>query len=250
MELENKVVVVTGGASGIGAATVKLFAERGAHVILADVNEDLALEVIKSAGKDVEISFIQMNVTDYENVAAGLEKIAEDHGQIDVMVCNAGIGNRELVRTAEHTVDDWHRVIDVNQNGVFYCMKLALQQMMKQGHGNIVNVASIAGLKASGKNLAYSASKFAVVGMTKSAALEYGEKNIRINCVCPGYTQSALLDQLFTMNNRMEEKLLHYVPMKRYGKPEEIAEGIYWLATNKSSFITGQALTLGGGISL
>ena len=129
-------------------------------------------------------------------------------------------------------------------------MKLALQKMEVQGHGNIVNVASLAGLKASGNNISYAASKFAVVGMTKAAALEYGSKNIRINAVCPGYTHSALLDSMLSIRPDMEKILKSYIPMNRFGKAEEIAEAILWLASDATSFITGQTITLDGGISL
>ena len=166
------------------------------------------------------------------------------------MVNNAGIGGKQQARTAEHSYEDWHNVIAVNQTGVFYCMKTALSQMMKQGHGNIVNVASLAGLRASGNNLSYSASKFAVVGMTKSAALEYGRKNIRINAVCPGFTESALLDQLLSVSPDMGDKLKRFIPMGRFGQANEIAEAICWLASDNSKFITGQTITLDGGNSL
>ena len=141
-------------------------------------------------------------------------------------------------------------MIAVNQTGVFYGMKLALQVMQKQGHGNIINVASLAGVKASGKNLAYSASKFAVVGMTKSAALEYASKNIRINAVCPGYTDSALLDRIKNEQPAMAEKLFRMIPMRRTGEANEIAQAITWLASEQSTFITGQTITLDGGLSL
>jgi NAD(P)-dependent dehydrogenase (short-subunit alcohol dehydrogenase family) len=122
--------------------------------------------------------------------------------------------------------------------------------MMKQGHGNIINIASLAGLKPSGNNLSYSASKFAVVGMTKSAALEYGRKNIRINAVCPGYTHSALLDKLLEGRPDMEETLKRLIPMDRFGEPHEIAEAVAWLASDNSKYMTGQTLILDGGTSL
>jgi NAD(P)-dependent dehydrogenase (short-subunit alcohol dehydrogenase family) len=122
--------------------------------------------------------------------------------------------------------------------------------MLKQGYGNIVNVASLAGLKASGNNLSYSASKFAVVGMTKSAALEYGRKKIRINAVCPGFTHSALLEQLLAASPDMGDKLKRMIPMGRFGEAEEIAEAVCWLASENSKFITGQTITLDGGTSL
>jgi NAD(P)-dependent dehydrogenase (short-subunit alcohol dehydrogenase family) len=129
-------------------------------------------------------------------------------------------------------------------------MKVALRQMMQQGDGNIINIASLAGLKPSGNNLSYSASKFAVVGMTKSAALEYGSKNIRINAVCPGYTHSSLLDQLLASRPDMEAKLKQMIPMGRFGEATEIAETVAWLASDSSKYITGQTITLDGGTSL
>jgi NAD(P)-dependent dehydrogenase (short-subunit alcohol dehydrogenase family) len=129
-------------------------------------------------------------------------------------------------------------------------MKVALNQMMKHGHGNIINIASLAGLKPSGYNLSYSASKFAVVGMTKSAALEYGRKNIRINAVCPGYTESALLDKLLASRPDMRETLKRLIPMNRFGEATEIAEAVAWLASDNSKYMTGQTLTLDGGTSL
>ena len=129
-------------------------------------------------------------------------------------------------------------------------MQLALRQMLKQESGNIVNIASLAGLKPSGNNLSYAASKYAVVGMTKSAALEYGSKNIRINAVCPGYTESELLNQLLTTRPDMEDILKGMIPMKRFGQPSEIAEAVVWLASDNTRFITGQTITLDGGTSL
>ncbi len=251
MSFTNQVVLVTGAASGIGAATARLFAEKGARVVLADVQkEKLEEQVLALKAEKFDASPLWMDVSSYEHVQGGIQYVVQQKGSLDIIINNAGVGNKAMVKTAEHTLEDWDRVIAINQTGVFFCMKFALQQMLKQGHGNIVNVASLAGLKASGRNLAYSASKFAVVGMTKSAALEYASKNIRINCVCPSYTHSALLDQVFEADPSMHDKLLKYVPMKRYGEPNEIAEAILWLASNKTEFITGQAITIDGGLSL
>ena len=251
MELENKVVIITGAGSGIGAATASLFAEHGAKVIVSDLNMEKAQGVvdgIKIAG-GTSLA-IQANVTKFEEVEALVAKAVNEYGQLDVMVNNAGIGGKNQKKTADHTHEDWHNVIAVNQTGVFYCMQVALQQMTKQGHGNIVNVASLAGLKPSGYNLSYSASKYAVVGMTKSAALEYGRKNIRINAVCPGYTNSALLDQLLGSRPDMGDTLKRLIPMDRFGEAAEIAEAIVWLASDNSKYITGQTITLDGGTSL
>jgi NAD(P)-dependent dehydrogenase (short-subunit alcohol dehydrogenase family) len=204
-------------------------------------------EIKKSAGN---ATAYQVDVTRYEEVEGLLNQVIKDHGSLDVLVNNAGIGGKNQKKTAEHTLDDWHNVIAVNQTGVFYCMKVALKQMMLQGHGNIINIASLAGLKPSGNNLSYSASKFAVVGMTKSAALEYGHKNIRINAVCPGYTHSSLLDQLLSSRPDMEQKLKQLIPMGRFGEASEVAETVAWLASENSKYITGQTITIDGGTSL
>ncbi|TMM57900.1 SDR family oxidoreductase [Maribacter algarum] len=251
MNLKEKVVIITGAGSGIGAASAKLFGTHGATVVTSDINLENAQKVaeeIKAAGGSA--SAIKTNVTKFEEVESLIAETVKVHERLDVIVNNAGIGGANQKKTAEHTHEDWHNVIAVNQTGVFYCMQVALQQMMKQGHGNIVNIASLAGLKASGNNLSYSASKFAVVGMTKSAALEYGHKNIRINAVCPGYTHSALLDQLLSTRDDMGDILKRHIPMRRFGEANEIAEGVCWLASDNSKFITGQTLTLDGGTSL
>ncbi|MEM1323835.1 MAG: SDR family NAD(P)-dependent oxidoreductase [Bacteroidota bacterium] len=251
MQVNNKVVIITGAGSGIGKASAQLFAEHGAKVVISDINEANAQQVaqeIKEQGG--EALALPCNVTQYEEVEQLIQQTVEHFGQLDVMVNNAGIGPKHPAKVAEHTMDDWHNVIAVNQTGVFYCMQLALRQMMQQGSGNIVNIASLAGLKASGKNLSYSASKFAVVGMTKSAALEYASKNIRINAVCPGYTESALLQQLLDTRPDMEKFLKSYIPMKRFGHAQEIAQAVVWLASDGTSFMTGQTVTLDGGTSL
>jgi len=251
MNLEDKVVIITGAGSGIGAAAAKLLGERKATVVVSDINlnnaEKIAEEIKKNGGKAFAI---KTDVTKYEEVEELISQTVSKYDRVDVIVNNAGIGGKHQLKTAEHTHEDWHNVIAVNQTGVFYCMQAALKQMTKQGHGNIVNIASLAGLKASGNNLSYSASKFAVVGMTKSAALEYGSKNIRINAVCPGYTHSALLDQLLSVRPDMGDLLKRMIPMKRFGEANEIAEGICFLASDNSKFMTGQTLTLDGGTSL
>ncbi|MFD2585922.1 SDR family NAD(P)-dependent oxidoreductase [Croceitalea marina] len=251
MNLDTKVVIITGAGSGIGAATAKLFATHNANVIVSDINLESAQKVVDEIiAEGGNASAIKTDVTQFEEVETLIKKTVEHHDRLDVMVNNAGIGGKNQLRTADHTHEDWHNVIAVNQTGVFYCMKLALQRMVKQGNGNIINVASLAGLKASGNNLSYSASKFAVVGMTKSAALEYGRKNIRINAVCPGFTNSALLDQLLSVSSDMGDKLKRFIPMGRFGEATEIAEAICWLASENSKFITGQTITLDGGTSL
>ncbi|MCL4130469.1 UNVERIFIED_CONTAM: hypothetical protein GTU68_052792 [Idotea baltica] len=252
MNRDKRIIIITGASSGIGAATAKLFADQDrSHVIVSDINKRLGEAVVNEMiadGKSAE--YLNCDVSEYKQVEAMIQCVIEQHGQLDVLVNNAGIANKQMLRTAEFALEDWENVIAINQTGVFYCMKYALQQMMKQGFGNIVNVASLAGLKASGNCISYTASKFAVVGMTKSAALEYAAKNIRINAVCPGYTHSALLENMFEEKPELEKRLLNFIPVKRFGQASEIAEAILWLASDKTKFITGQCITLDGGLSL
>jgi len=232
MQLENKTVIITGAGSGIGAASAILLAKHKALVIVSDINIESAQKVADQINAAEGKAFAyQADVSKFEEVELLISQTVKDYGKLDVMVNNAGIGGENQRKTAEHTLEDWDNVIAVNQTGVFYCMKVALQQMMKQGHGNIINIASLAGLKPSGYNLSYSASKFAVVGMTKSAALEY-------------------VDKLLANRPDMGETLKRLIPMNRFGEVDEIAEAVAWLASDNSKYITGQTLTLDGGTSL
>jgi NAD(P)-dependent dehydrogenase (short-subunit alcohol dehydrogenase family) len=250
MEVTNKIVIITGAGSGIGKATAIHFAKYGATVVVSDINLESAQKVVDEIATNKGKAFaIKANVAKFEDVENLINTTVEKFGSLDVIVNNAGIGPN-LLKTHESLLKDWDRVIAVNQTGVFYCMKVALQQFLKQGYGNIVNIASLAGLKASPSNISYSASKFAVVGMTKSAAMEYATKNIRVNAVCPGYTESALLDQLLNAKPEMDAVLKSVIPMKRYGKTSEIAEAVVWLGSDSTKFITGQTITLDGGTSL
>ena len=250
MQVKDKVVIVTGAGSGIGKATAIHFAKHGAKVVVSDIDtekmQNVADEIVTNFGKALPIS---ADVSDYEDVEHLITHTIAVFGKLDVLVNNAGIGPNYL-KTHQSRLKDWDKVIAVNQTGVYYCMKVALNQFIEQGYGNIVNIASLAGLKASPNNISYSASKFAVVGMTKSAALEYASKNIRINAICPGYTESALLDLLLSAKPEMDSILKNIIPMKRYGKAKEIAEAVVWLASDNTKFITGQTITLDGGTSL
>lgn len=249
MYFNNKIVLITGAGSGIGRATAQLFAEKGATIIVSDINEnggDETVELIKK--KNGNAIFLKANVAKYDEVEYLINSIIEKYGRLDIAVNNAGIGAKQLAKTDEHPFDDWDEVIAVNQTGVFYCMKLEIQQMLKQGGGNIVNISSIAGLRGLPNNLSYVASKHAVVGMTKTAALEYARKNIRVNAVCPVFTHSALFQQLLDSKEGLEEKLKRGIPLGRYGQPEEIGEAILWLCSDKSKFITGHALPVDGGM--
>ena len=251
MIMEDKIAIVTGGGSGIGKATVKKLTHSGARVVVADIHEANALAVAEErTNHGLKAEAIKTDVTKYSEVQELVKYTIDQFGRLDIMVNNAGTGPLQMNKTADHTMEDWDRVVAVNQTGVFYCMKEALAHMGPRETGAVVNVASLAGLKAAGGMLSYTASKFAVVGMTKSAALEYASKGIRVNAVCPGYTESPMLDHLLTMRPDMEQILKAHIPVKRFGKAEEIAEAIVWLASDQNAFITGQTLVLDGGTSL
>ena len=245
MSFKEKVIVITGAGSGIGAATVRFFAKKEADVVLADISLEKMVDIADSIPMECMIQ--KTDVSQYDQMQSLAGAVIKKYGQIDVWVNNAGIGPTQMLKTADHSLQDWERVIAVNQSGVFYGMKVALPAMLKQGSGNIVNVASLAGLKASGNNISYVASKFAVVGMTKAAALEYAKKNIRTNAVCPGYTDTNMLRQLLEVKPEIEDKLKSHIPMGRFGKATEVATAIGWLASDQTQFMTGQMLSLDGG---
>lgn len=247
MQFKNKTALITGSGSGIGKVTALQFAAEGATVVVSDINEKSGAETVQeieaAGGKAI---FIKCNVAIYKEVEHLMNSAIEQLGQIDIAVNNAGIGTMP-VKTEDQGLEDWDKVIAVNQTGLFYCMKLEIQQMLKQGSGCIVNIASIAGLKGLPNNLAYVASKHAVVGMTKTAAMEYAKHNIRINAVCPVFTITNLFKPEFFGN--VADKLKNLIPMKRFAQPEEMAEVIVWLSSDKASFVTGHAMPVDGGIT-
>ncbi|GJM31899.1 MAG: short chain dehydrogenase [Saprospiraceae bacterium] len=251
MEFEDKVILITGSGSGIGQVTAHLFAKEGGTVVVADINEKGGHETVKqitaAGGKS---SFINVDVADYASVENLINKVIQQFGRLDIAVNNAGVLG-DLARTAETSLDTWNKVMAVNASGVFYCLKLEIQQMLKQGAGIIVNTASIAGLRGLPNNLAYTASKHAVVGMTKTAAMEYARYHIRINAVCPVFTTTPMFDPkaINQISAGLSDKLKASVPMKRFANPVEIAHTIVWLCSEKASFITGHAIPIDGGLT-
>jgi NAD(P)-dependent dehydrogenase (short-subunit alcohol dehydrogenase family) len=243
-EFKNKVIVITGAASGIGRATAKLFAQSGAQVIVTDQDEKPGLETvaqIKEMGG--EAMFIKCNVSDEKDVQALFSKTIQIYGRLDLAFNNAGIeGNPAL--TGECTSENWSRTIAVDLTGVWLCMKYELQEMEKRHQGKIVNCSSIAGLIGFENLPAYVASKHGVIGLTQTTALEYAKKGIRVNAICPGVIETPMLTR-FTQGQ--EESMAKDVPMGRIGKPEEIAEAVLWLCSDKSSYVTGQSLAIDGG---
>ena len=245
-----KVVVITGAGSGIGRVTAQQFGAAGATVVVSDINAasgQETVDMIEEAGGMA--IFVRANVAVLAEVEGLMAATVEQFGRIDIAVNNAGIGGATMLKSAEHPHDDWHNIIAVNQTGVFYCMQLELQQMMQQKSGVIINIASIAGLRGLPNNLAYVASKHAVVGMTKTAAMEYAKYGIRVNAVCPVFTVTNLFNPDYFPNPALPEKLKRAIPMKRFAQPSEMADAILYLSSNAASFITGHAMPIDGGLT-
>jgi len=246
-ELEGKVGLVTGGTSGIGRETAVLFAKAGAKVVVAgrrEVEGNETIEKVRAAGGDG--LFVQSDVSKAAEVEALIQKAVEKFGRLDVAFNNAGVegGWAPIVNQTE---EDWDRTIAINLKGVWLCLKYEIRQMLKQGgSGAIVNMASIIGLTGSAGVAAYSASKHGVIGLTKTAALETAKNGIRINAVCPGFTETPMADRVFRAP-AIRKYVQSCHPIGRFGKPAEIAEAVVWMCSDRASFMTGQSLVLDGG---
>lgn len=246
-QFTDKIVLITGAGSGIGAGTARAFAKAGASLILSDINETNGKAITKELKETgTKAVFRKTDVSNYSEILELFSWIKEQFGQLDIAINNAGIGG-PWAKMADLDVNDYHTVIAVNQTSVFYCMQEELKMMLAQGSGSIVNLSSASGLQGFSNASAYCASKHAVIGLTKSAAVEYARKNIRVNAVCPAFTKSPLVDQLLSVHEDMEEALRRNIPMRRYGEPEDVANSILWLCAEQSSFITGLALPVDGG---
>jgi NAD(P)-dependent dehydrogenase (short-subunit alcohol dehydrogenase family) len=250
--VEGKVALVTGGASGIGRATALTFAREGAKLVIADLNEDggqQAVHLIKKNGG--EAIFVKTDVTQAMAVEALISKAIETYGRLDCAHNNAGISGAGIsgdlrMLTAEYPEERWHQVIAINLTGVWLCMKYEIPQMLYQGGGAIVNTASVAGLVGSAGLSAYVASKHGVVGLTKTAALEYAQQGIRINGVCPGLIQTPMTAS--ALRDPALQAQITARPMGRVGNPEEVAEVVVWLCSDAASFVTGHTMTVDGGM--
>ncbi len=249
MRFKDKIVIITGGNSGIGKAAALLFAREGARVMVADLSDTIDGELANAiADTGSEAGYLKVDVTRAADIEQMFEQTIALWGRFDVLVNSAGVlGPR--VRTDKYPEADFDKIIDINVKGLWQCMKTALRYFAEQRSGNIVNIASVAGHLGMVGHIAYSASKHAVVGMTKTAAIEFAKFGIRINAVCPGFTQTPMLEGADT-DTAYLDALQYATPMKRFGKPEEIASAILYLAADESSFITGQSLIADGGLIL
>jgi NAD(P)-dependent dehydrogenase (short-subunit alcohol dehydrogenase family) len=241
---ENKVAMVTGGGSGIGAAIARRFAEEGATVVVADLDEKAASKVAAGIEKDAGIAVaVQQDVGDPRSVEQSVAFAIDKFGQLDVAINNAGITG-DLAPTADYSLEGWDKVIAVNLSGVFYGMKYQIPAMLRSGGGSIVNIASILGSVGARDSAGYNAAKHGVVGLTKTAALEYSKDGVRVNAIGPGYIDTPLLNAL---DREMYDGLVNLHPIGRLGKAEEVAELALWLASDKASFVTGSYHLVDGG---
>jgi NAD(P)-dependent dehydrogenase (short-subunit alcohol dehydrogenase family) len=196
-----------------------------------------------------EAIFVQVDVTSATQIEAMISKTVETYGRLDCSFNNAGTEGTIMVSTVDYKEEDWNRVFSINLTGVWLCMKHEITQMLKQGGGAIVNTASVAGLVGSrGAGSAYAASKHGVVGLTKTAALEYAKQGIRVNCVCPGVIRTPMMERMLTRTPELEQQYIAAEPIGRLGLPEEIAESVVWLCSDAASFVTGHTMTVDGGM--
>lgn len=244
--LSGKVAVITGGGSGIGLASAQGFAAAGAKVVIADIEDGTqAVENIKNSGGDA--IFVKANVAKTEDIQTLVRTTVETYGRLDIAVNNAGVGGASAP-TGEYTEEDWRRVIDINLTGVWLCMKYELEQMVKQGGGVIINMASILGWVGFANSPAYVAAKHGVIGLTKTAAVEYATQNIRVNAVSPAFIYTPLLEKAgMAKGTPAYNTIASLHPMKRMGTPEEIADLVLWLSSDGASFVTGAAYLADGG---
>jgi NAD(P)-dependent dehydrogenase (short-subunit alcohol dehydrogenase family) len=247
--LHGKVALITGAASGIGRATAIAAAREGAKVLVVDAvpaGED-TVKLIKDAGG--EAAFHKCDVTRAAEVEATVAAAVKLFGRLDCAHNNAGIIGKSL-HTAEDTEENFDRIIAVDLKGVWLCMKYEILQMLKQGaRGAIVNTASAAGLVGSHGQPAYTAAKHGVIGLTKVAALEYARHDIRVNSVCPGVIDTAMVAEMVTGHPRLRDRLIAVEPIRRMGKPEEIGEAVVWLMSDYASFVTGASLPVDGAMT-
>ncbi|MDH0910494.1 glucose 1-dehydrogenase [Rhizobium pusense] len=246
-DFQGKVVLVTGGASGIGRATAQAFAAAGATVAIADIstaNGELVAEEIRRNGGAAK--FYKVNVASESDVIAAIDAIVEEFGRLDIAHNNAGI-EADIVPLAELSSDNWRRVLDVNLSSVFYCLKAEISHMLKRGGGTIVNTASASGLIGGYRLSAYTATKHGVVGLTKAAAIDYADKGIRINAICPGPIDTPFLAD---MPAPMRDRLLFGTPIGRLGQPEEMAKSVLWLCSEDASYVTGHSLSVDGAVAV
>lgn len=250
ISFQDKVAFVTGAGSGMGLAAAKAFAEAGASVAVVDVNEEAAQKVVKeivqNGGKAIGI---RCDVSDEEQVKAAVGETVRKFDRLDAAFNNAGIQS-PITDTADLTLEEWNRILDVNLKGVWLCMKYELQQMRKQGSGAIVNNSSLGGLVGNPGRAAYHAAKHGVLGLTKCAAIDYAARSIRVNAICPGTIETPMVTMMFDTGDLSREKAMQAQPIGRLGTAQEIADVVLWLCSPMSTYVIGQAIAVDGGYTI
>lgn len=242
--LKGKVVIITGGASGIGRETAQIFAKEGGRIAIFDMNEAGLREVedaIRAAGG--ECIGYKVDVSDFESVNSAVQKVLNDFHTIDVLVNNAGITRDNFL--VKMDIEDWNRVIAINLTGTFNCGKAVLPTMMEKMSGVVVNVSSVVGVYGNIGQSNYAASKAGVIGLTKTWAKEFGKKGIRVNAVAPGFIKTPMTEKV---PDKVIEYMVSKTPMGRMGEAREVANSILFLASDEASFITGHILHVDGGL--
>lgn len=245
MEEERRVVLVTGGSRGIGKETAKVYAENGYDVAINYVSDKTDVEGIKKEFQDMGVKclMVKADVSNEEDVNNMVEKVISEFGKIDVLVNNAGITKDTLLMRMSK--EDFDKVIDINLKGTFLVTKAVIKYMMKKRYGSIINLASVVGVVGNSGQSNYSASKAGIIGFTKSVAKELASRNIRANAVAPGFIET---DMTNVLKDDVKENIGNQIPLKRMGTAKEVAELIYFLGTEKSSYITGQVINIDGGM--
>jgi len=248
--IEGKVAVVTGGCSGIGLATVRRFVEEGATVMIGDLNAERGKEVVEELGGAEHAAFVEVDVTDKEQVDALFRTAKDTYGSVDVAFNNAGISPPEDDSILDTDLEAWELVQRVNLTSVYLCCKAALPYMLEQGKGSIINTASfVAVMGAATSQISYSASKGGVLSMSRELGVQFAREGVRVNALCPGPVNTPLLRELFAKDAERAARRLVHVPMGRFGEPEEMANAVLFLASDESSFITASTFLVDGGIS-
>ncbi len=244
---EGKVVLITGGGSGIGRATSMGFAQEGATVVVTDIDENKGKEIVEEMRQSgAKGRFIAQDVSDpltHDNV---IKSITDEYGKLDVAFNNAGVAGK-LAPLDEYSDEDWSRVMNINLDGVFYGMRAQLKQMLKQGYGAIINNSSILGKVSFDGTPAYTAAKHALIGMTRSAAVDYSKKGIRINAIGPAFIRTPMLEE--NLEEEMLDSLARLHTIGRLGEAKEVAKAVLFLASDDASFVTGETLMVDGGFT-
>jgi NAD(P)-dependent dehydrogenase (short-subunit alcohol dehydrogenase family) len=249
-DFSGRVALVTGAASGMGLATVWAFCESGATVVMSDIRQDILYreaDTLKAEGYSVKTALC--DVSDEEQVRHMIEETVREFGQLDAAYNNAGIQS-PIAETADASSEEFDRVNAINLRGVWNCMKYELQQMRRQKSGAIVNCSSLGGLVGIAGRGVYHATKHGVLGLTKSAALEYAARGIQINAVCPGIIRTPMVEDMLNSEPEAMNELMKLQPIGRLGEAEEVARAVLWLCSSDASFVTGQALAVDGGYTV